>query len=70
MQAIPSPTGLPTSEPTSNQVSFNTSFFEYNNGESISPEYEPLQISQDLLQDGTFSLPSLPSDAGTSQEDK
>jgi hypothetical protein len=66
MQAIPIPTGEPTREPTSDQVSFNTSFLEYNDGESISPEYEPLQISQDLLQDGTSSLPSLPSDAGTS----
>jgi hypothetical protein len=66
MQAIPIPTGEPASKPTSDQVSFNTSFFEYNDEESISPEYEPLQISQDLLQDGTSSLPSPPSDAGTS----
>jgi hypothetical protein len=65
-QAIPISTGEPTSKPTSNQVSFNTLFFEYNEGESISPKYEPLQISQDFLQDGTSSLPSLPSDAGTS----
>ncbi len=65
MQAIPILTGEPTSKPTSDQVSFNTSFFEYYNGESISPEYEPVQISQDLLQDRTSSLPSLPSDAGT-----
>ncbi len=65
-QAIPIPTVEPTSEQNSDQVSFNTLFFEYDDGESISPEYEPLQISQDLLQDGTSSLPSLPSDAGTS----
>jgi hypothetical protein len=65
-QAIPIPIGEPTIKPTSDQVSFNTSFFEYDDGESISPEYEPLQISQDLLQDGTSSLPSLSSDAGTS----
>jgi hypothetical protein len=56
----------PNGKPTSDQVSFNTSFFEYDEGESISPEYEPLQISQDLLQDGTSSLTSLSSDAGTS----
>ncbi len=66
MQAIPIPTGEPTSAPTSDQVSFNTLFFEYDDGESISLEYEPLQISHDLLQDGTSSLPSLPSDAGIS----
>ncbi len=66
MPAIPILTGEPSSEPTSDLVSFNTSFFEYDDGESISPEYKPLQISQDLLQDGTSSLPSLPSDAGTS----
>jgi hypothetical protein len=41
-QAIPIPTGEPSSEPTSDQVSFNTLFFEYNDGESISPEHEPL----------------------------
>jgi hypothetical protein len=49
MQTIPIPTGDPTRKPTSDQVSFNTSFFEYDDRESISPEYEPLQISQDLL---------------------
>jgi hypothetical protein len=66
MQAIPIRTGKATSKPASDQVSINTLFFEYHNRESISPEYEPLWIFQDLLQDGTSSLPSLPSDAGTS----
>jgi hypothetical protein len=66
MQAIPIPTGEPSSEPTSDEVSFNTLFFEYDGGELFHRSMSHFRSLKNLSQDGTSSLPSLPSDAGTS----